>query len=132
MPVYSGWGEYVGYIDVAYNSDGKIVSYTGGPIHLTNTTEQDKGLQVQIKTWRGPFEVFAAQVIGSSTTVLDQTACKKGECVLGDVMADAIMDYRNATAAAAIINGGGVRATIDEGDITRGEVVTAFPFGNAV
>lgn len=32
----------------------------------------------------------------------------------------------------ALINGGGVRATIDEGTITRGEVLTAFPFGNAI
>lgn len=32
----------------------------------------------------------------------------------------------------ALINGGGVRATIDVGEITRGEVLTAFPFGNAV
>jgi len=34
--------------------------------------------------------------------------------------------------AFALINGGGVRATIDEGPITRGEVLTAFPFGNAI
>ena len=32
----------------------------------------------------------------------------------------------------AIINAGGIRATIDEGDITRGEILTAFPFGNAI
>src|SRR5512140_3259867 len=32
----------------------------------------------------------------------------------------------------ALVNGGGVRATIDVGPITRGEVLTAFPFGNAV
>lgn len=32
----------------------------------------------------------------------------------------------------ALINAGGIRATIDEGPITRGEVLTAFPFGNAL
>lgn len=32
----------------------------------------------------------------------------------------------------ALINSGGIRATIDAGPITRGEVLTAFPFGNAV
>lgn len=34
--------------------------------------------------------------------------------------------------AFALINAGGVRATIDEGPITRGEVLTSFPFGNAI
>ena len=32
----------------------------------------------------------------------------------------------------ALINAGGIRATIDEGPVTRGEVLTAFPFGNAL
>jgi 2',3'-cyclic-nucleotide 2'-phosphodiesterase (5'-nucleotidase family) len=126
------WGEYLGYLDVAYDPSGKIVAYTGGPIHLTNATEFEPKLQAEIKEWRKPFEVYAAEVVGSSAVVLDQTACKGGECVLGDVMTDAIMDYRHETADFAHINGGGVRASIDVGEITRGEVITAFPFGNAV
>lgn len=36
------------------------------------------------------------------------------------------------TPAFALINAGGIRATIDAGPITRGEVLTAFPFSNAV
>ncbi len=32
----------------------------------------------------------------------------------------------------ALINAGGIRATIDEGPVTRGEILTAFPFGNAL
>ena len=127
-----GWGEYLGYIDVAYNSAGKIVAYTGGPVHLTNTTAQDADLQAQIDAWRTPFEMFAAQVIGSSAVELDQTRCKRSECLLGDYMADAIMFFRKGMADAALINGGGVHATINAGEITRGEVITAFPFNNAV
>lgn len=50
-------------------------------------------------------------------------------------MADAMLAYRkNNTADVdfAIINAGGIRATIDQGDITRGEVLTSFPFGNSI
>jgi len=32
----------------------------------------------------------------------------------------------------ALMNAGGVRATIDVGNITMGEVLTAFPFGNSI
>ena len=46
------WGEYVGEIEVTYDSQGKIIAYHGAPIHLTNTTEPDADLQAQIKTWR--------------------------------------------------------------------------------
>lgn len=129
------WGEYVGYIDVTYDTEGKILAYHGAPIHITNTTEQEPELQAQIDAWAQPFEAFAAEVLGTSEVVLDQSGCQKGECLLGDFMADAMLAYRkNNTDDVdfALINAGGVRATIDEGDITRGEVLTSFPFGNAI
>ncbi|KAF2713778.1 Metallo-dependent phosphatase [Pleomassaria siparia CBS 279.74] len=129
------WGEYVGYIDVTYDAQGKILAYHGAPIHITNTTEQDDDLQEQIDEWRVPFETFAAEVVGQSKVELDQTTCQQKECLLGDFMADAMLSYRkNLTNNAdfALINAGGIRATIDEGDITRGEVLTSFPFGNAI
>merc|ERR1711939_1006388 len=129
------WGEYLGYIDVTYDPSGKILAYHGAPIHLTNTTEQDPDLQAQIESWRGPFEAFAAEEVGMSNGELDQTTCRRSECLLGQFMADAMLTYRlnqSDTADFALINGGGIRATIDEGPITRGEVLTSFPFGNSI
>ncbi|XP_014557964.1 hypothetical protein COCVIDRAFT_36588 [Bipolaris victoriae FI3] len=129
------WGEYVGYIDVTYDPSGKILAYHGAPIHLTNTTEQDAPLQAEIEAWRGPFEEFAAQVLGTTKVELDQKTCQRQECLLGDFMADAMLSYRkNNTDDVdfALINAGGIRATIDTGDITRGEVLTSFPFGNSI
>lgn len=129
------WGEYVGYIDVTYDPEGKILAYNGAPIHMTNTTAQDEDLQEQIEAWRGPFEEFANEVLGVSNVELDQTKCQDEECLLGDFMADAMLDYRKANnedVDFALINAGGIRATIDKGDITRGEVLTSFPFGNSI
>ncbi|KAI0100444.1 Metallo-dependent phosphatase [Hypoxylon sp. NC0597] len=129
------WGEYLGYIDVTYDSEGKILAYHGAPIHMTNTTKQDVGLQAQIEEWRKPFEAYAAEKIGTTNIVLDRTTCQEQECTLGDLVSDAILQYRldaGSNASFALVNGGGIRATIDIGDITRGQVITAFPFGNAV
>ncbi|KAL5433467.1 hypothetical protein PMIN07_011374 [Paraphaeosphaeria minitans] len=129
------WGEYVGYIDVTYDAAGKILAYHGAPIHLTNNTKQDENLQAQINAWRGPFEEFAKEVLGVSNVELDQTTCQQKECLLGDFMADAMLAYRVDAGEAvdfAIINAGGIRATFDTGDITRGEVLTSFPFGNSI
>lgn len=125
----------ISYIDVTYDSEGRILEYHGAPIHLTNTTEQNSTLQDQIEEWRAPFEAFAAEVIGTSEVELDQSLCQEQECLLGDFMADAMLAYRQNSSSDvdfAIINAGGIRATIDEGDITRGEVLTSFPFGNSL
>lgn len=71
-----------GYIDVTYDSEGKVLEYHGGPVHLDNTTEQDADLQAQIDEWRVPFEEFAAEVIGSTDVVLEQSTCQREECTL--------------------------------------------------
>ncbi|RYP62422.1 hypothetical protein DL769_007311 [Monosporascus sp. CRB-8-3] len=129
------WGEYLGYIDVTYDAEGKILAYHGAPIHLTNTTKQDEDLQEQIEEWRGPFEEFAAQEIGTTNVELDQTTCQHQECALGDLVSEALLQYRvdsSSDAVFAIVNAGGIRASIDQGAITRGEVLTSFPFSNAV
>lgn len=141
------WGEYLGSIELMFDAEGGgILGYRGAPIHLTNTTEQDKGLQAKVDDWRGPFEEFAAEVLGVTENELGQETCQGEDCLLGQVMADAMYEYRvNQTSSStasnssdtkgpdfAIINAGGVRATIDEGNITRGEVLTSFPFGNSL
>ena len=40
------WGEYLGYIDVTFDEEGKILAYHGAPMHLTNVTKLDEDLQV--------------------------------------------------------------------------------------
>lgn len=125
------WGEYLGYIDVAYDPSGKIVAYTGAPIHLTNATEPEPELFKEIKSWRGPFEEFAAVVLGNTKSEMPSYICRFRECLLGNVMCDAMLDSR-PDADIAIHNAGGIRADIDVGDVTRGEVLTTFPFGNSL
>ncbi|KAJ6500851.1 Metallo-dependent phosphatase-like protein [Mycena sanguinolenta] len=128
------YGEYLGYLDVQFDPTGKIIGLSGGPIHLTNETAQDADLEAQIKAWRVPFDAFGNEVIGNTTVLLNNNGCKLGECNFGDLICDAMLDYRAAQSAPAgcILNGGGIRVSIPVGNITRGDVITAFPFGNAV
>lgn len=130
------WGEYVGYIDVTYDKQGKILAYHGAPVHMTNETSQDPKLQAEITEWAKAFEAFAGEKVGETTTFLDQTTCQEKECTLGDITSEALLQYRLASGSSdavfAMINAGGIRASIDEGTITRGEVLTSYPFGNAV
>ncbi|KAB5533536.1 Metallo-dependent phosphatase-like protein [Coniochaeta sp. 2T2.1] len=132
------WGENIGYIDVTWDADGKVVGYHGAPIPLSNLTAQDPELQAKVDAWGKPFEEFGAEVVGSSTVELDQSTCQQKECLMGNLIADAMLEYRkNGTTAEeapdfALMNAGGIRASIDEGPVTRKEVLTCFPFSNAV
>ncbi|KAL4805922.1 Metallo-dependent phosphatase-like protein [Aspergillus unguis] len=134
------WGEYLGSIDLTFDDEGHALAYHGAPIHMDNSTKLDPELEEKIQGWAEAFAGFAAEVLGTTDTELGQETCQEGDCLLGQVMADAMLEYRlNLTEGTddpkpdlALINSGGVRASIDEGNITRGEVLTAFPFGNAI
>ena len=55
---------------------------------------------------------------------------RRAETNLGDLCADA---YRDQTGAdIGIINGGGIRAGISEGDITYGDIINVNPFGDTI
>ncbi len=57
------------------------------------------------------------------------------ETNLGDLITDALVwgaEQQGETVDAAITNGGGIRATIEAGDITKKDVFTVLPFGNTL
>ncbi|KAG8897127.1 hypothetical protein FRC00_004788 [Tulasnella sp. 408] len=131
----SKWGQYLGKIDVAYDSQGKIVAYTGSPILMDATIPFSEPLQSRVLEWRQQFDAMGSVVVGEASTLLDQTTCQQQECNLGDAIADAMLEYRLANGGlpdGAIINAGGIRTSIDAGQITKGVILQCFPFMNAV
>ena len=55
---------------------------------------------------------------------------RRAETNLGDVCADAYLDQSGADIA--FVNGGGIRANIDAGEITLNEILSVHPFGNSL
>ena len=66
-----------------------------------------------------------------TTVVLSgaDNAARKEETNLGDLCADAYRDLLKTDVA--FVNGGGVRANINKGDITYGQIIAVHPFGNS-
>jgi len=144
------WGEYLGYIDLEFDRRGRIVSYEGAPIHLTNATAEDPKVKARVKNYAKGFDVFAKQIVGFTETPLDQTTCQTMECNLGDLVCDAMAAFSpsNTTSvflsggaplpegtvfAGALTNAGGIRAGIEgPGNMTYQQVLEVFPFGNTV
>jgi 5'-nucleotidase len=63
----------------------------------------------------------------------DRTVCRAVECPMGSLIADAMLDrVRDQGIQIAIQNGGGIRASIDAGEVTMGEVLSVLPFQNTL
>lgn len=73
-----------------------------------------------------------SQVIGSTGVRLDgeRETVRKGESNLGNLIADAMLEETGADIA--ITNGGGIRASIEPGPVTKGQIVSVLLFGNYI
>ncbi|RCI09345.1 hypothetical protein L249_3694 [Ophiocordyceps polyrhachis-furcata BCC 54312] len=128
------WGEYLGRIDVTFDLDGRPVAYDGAPEHLDKTVKQEKTLQDKIQSWRSAFGEYALQV-GETATLLSGEDCWRRDCLMGQVLTDAMLEYANenlteteARPDFAFINSGIIRASLAPGKITKGDLRTCFPF----
>ena len=129
------YSKYVGDIEVTFDDNGEVISAKGEPILLDASVKPDEGFAARIAELGKPIEELKVKVIGSSTAQIDgaRENCRQMECEMGNLVADAMLDrVKDQGVSIAIQNGGGLRASIDEGEVTMGEVLTVLPFQNTL
>ena len=124
--------EYIGVLNVEFDPAGELVSWGGDTVYLSHFITPDANVAKLVDELYAPAEALSAEVIGHTSVDLigDRAVCRAEECNLGDLITDAMRAETGAQVA--IENGGGIRANIDAGEITRGQVLTVLPFGNLV
>ncbi|WP_082434134.1 bifunctional metallophosphatase/5'-nucleotidase [Devosia sp. A16] len=129
------YGKVLGDLTVTWDDAGKVVSATGAPILLDASVTPDQGFLDRVAELGKPLEALKAEVIGNATDVIqgDRNVCRVEECSMGNLVADAQLDrVADQGVTISIANSGGLRASIDAGEITMGEVLTVLPFSNTL
>ena len=123
------YSQYLGQLD-AYVEDGRIVKHRGFLRPVTEKVPERKDVATVVKQYADKLEQRMAQVVGQAGCPLDgeREVVRSRETNLGNLIADAMRD--RGEAEAALVNGGGIRAGIDAGPITLGELLTVLPFNN--
>ncbi|HEY8575055.1 MAG TPA: bifunctional metallophosphatase/5'-nucleotidase [Devosia sp.] len=137
VPVVTAYsyGKYLGDLVVTWDDQGKVISAEGAPILMDASVEPDEGYVTRLAELQEPINELMEQVIGTTTAPIEgsREVCRIEECSMGNLVADAILDrVAEQGATIAIQNGGGLRASIDAGEITMGEVLTVLPFSNTL
>ncbi|MFN8527884.1 MAG: 5'-nucleotidase C-terminal domain-containing protein [Anaerolineae bacterium] len=136
-PVYivqaGSTAQYLGRLDVQVNAEGVVTRATGDTIFLSRYITPDPDIEAIVTDLAGPLQELRATEVGATASELlvgDRRVCRVEECTLGDLITDAMINETGAQIA--ITNGGGIRADIDQGPVTIGDVLTVLPFGNLV
>ncbi len=122
-------GAYLGQFD-AFFEDGDVSRYRGFLREVNDTVRADPEVERVIARYADTLNERIKRVIATSKVPLNgvRDELRSGETNLGNLLADILRAY--AATDVAIINGGGIRASINEGPITVEEVMMVLPFGN--
>ncbi|UWP99282.1 bifunctional metallophosphatase/5'-nucleotidase [Aliiroseovarius crassostreae] len=129
------YGKFLGELNVTFDDAGKILEAKGEPLIMDGAVSEDAATKARIAEAAKPLDEIRNKVVASSAEAIDgeRGSCRAKECAMGNIIADAMLDrVKDQGIEIAIQNGGGIRASIDAGDVTMGEVLTVLPFQNTL
>jgi 5'-nucleotidase/UDP-sugar diphosphatase len=129
------YGKYLGNLEVTWDDDGNLISASGEPTLIDASFEPNADIVARLATLEEPIQELMSEVIGTATAPIDgaRETCRMVECQMGNLVSDAMLDrVADQGISIAIQNGGGLRASIEAGEITMGEVLTVLPFSNTL
>ncbi|MFS0593506.1 5'-nucleotidase C-terminal domain-containing protein [Cytobacillus horneckiae] len=135
------YNNFLGSLDVIFDEEGVLTEWNGNLLDLLAKDgngefiyEEDEWAKQRLAELSVPLEELKQQVVGHTEVPLngERTDVRTKETNLGNLIADGMLKKANESVSTQIAmqNGGGIRSSIAEGDITLGDVLTVMPFGN--
>ncbi len=129
------YGKFLGELNVVFDDEGTIASASGEPLLLDRFIAEDEATVARVTEAAAPLEEIRNLVVAQASEAIDgeRGSCRAVECAMGNIIADAMLArVKDQGIEIAIQNGGGIRASIDAGEVTMGEVYTVLPFQNTL
>ena len=129
------YSKYVGHVELTFDDAGNLVYAGGDTILLDASVTPDPDIEARVAELAGPIEALKSRVVASTPVNLDgsRETCRVVECALGNLIAEAMLDrVKDQGITIAFQNGGGIRASIEAGEITMGAVLAVLPFQNTL
>lgn len=129
------YGKYLGELNVTFDDEGMVTEASGNPIVMDASVTADETVAARIAEAASPLEEIRNKVVAEAAEPIegDRSVCRAMECPMGNLIADAMLDrVADQGVQIAIANSGGIRASIDAGEVTMGEVLTVLPFQNTL
>lgn len=143
------WGKYLGRADFEFkNGKTTLVDYKLIPINLKETIKKEDGtreyklyaeeiqpdavLHAKLKKYQDEGDKTLGVIVGKTDGIFNgkREAVRFEQTNLGRLIAQSQME--RVKADIGIMNSGGVRASLPEGDVSYKDILTVQPFGNMI
>ncbi|ALS76303.1 hypothetical protein AUC31_14355 [Planococcus rifietoensis] len=133
------YNKFLGQLDVTFDEAGNVTNFVGEH-HEVALAEEDAEAAEILAPFKEEVEELKETEIGVEANVFlngtrGEFGIRASETNLGNFITDGMLakaQQINPDTTIALQNGGGIRASIEPGPITYGEVLTVLPFGNAL
>jgi len=123
-------GKALGVLDLTVR-DGKIVKWDGHLVEIGPGSEGgDPEVEALVKKFGRKVDSAMDIRIGETEVDLDGENVRRAETNLGNLVTDILREVSGSDAA--IINGGGIRASLNRGEIKIRDIYSILPFDNYV
>ncbi|NME07616.1 5'-nucleotidase C-terminal domain-containing protein [Psychrobacillus sp. BL-248-WT-3] len=137
------YSEFLGTLDVEFDKNGKVVKNAGKLISVNEKTEDAEAKKMLEKYSNKIKEIKEMETGATAVKALENpratadnpASVRSNETPLGNLITDGMLNKArvyNKDVIMAFQNGGGIRAAINQGPITVGEVISVLPFGNTL
>jgi len=129
------YGKFLGELSVLFDEAGNVIYATGEPITIDGSVNENTQIIARLDELEEPINELKETIVGNVSNSLtgDRTVCRVQECDMGNLIADAMRDsVIDKGYTIALQNSGGIRASLDAGDVTLGEIMTILPFQNTL
>lgn len=114
------------------DADGGI---TSSQVTVSTLTAVDAEIEEMANTIIDEIDEMYGEVFASTEVKLDYSKVRYAQTNIGQLITDAMMwksEEQGYVVDAAITNGGGIRANIAKGDITKSQILTVLPYSNTM
>ena len=129
------YGKFLGELSVTFDDDGTVTEASGAPLVMDASVTEDETTKSRIAEAAAPLDEIRNEIVAETAEEIvgARDVCRAMECSMGNLVADAMLDrVQDQGIQIAIANSGGLRASIDAGEVTMGEVLTVLPFQNTL
>jgi len=129
------YGKYLGGLTVEWDGTGAVTAAYGEPLLMDEAIPEDPAVAARVAELAKPLDALYSEVVGqvAGDVGADPADCRTGLCGMGVLVAEAMLEAtRGQGVEIAIQNGGGMRAPLKAGPVTRGDVLRALPFNNTL
>jgi 2',3'-cyclic-nucleotide 2'-phosphodiesterase/3'-nucleotidase len=121
-------GQYLAVADLVVDPvQNKVVESSQRVLTVYADAPLDSGWTARMTHWNANVGPIAAEVLGDAALALHR---RRPESTVGDFITDAMR--ADVKADIALQNPGGIRAELDAGPVTRGDVYAIMPFDNTI